>query len=198
MKYKEKLLSKYKIKSTDTVIFFIGEFKRTGGVSDLVKAFIRLNKKTNDTKLLLVGGGYSYDECMFLANQSEVRDNIIFEKRISYKFLRTYQDLAHIIICPDRDNSFSRMIIHLKFWDALSSNRIVLCSGFKPILEINKDEKLCINCKPSDFESLEKKLNYVVDNKKSLLKKFSTNRKYVENNFTYSSIRGNLLEIFNI
>ena len=88
------------------------------------------------------------------------------------------------------------MIIHLKVWDALSSNKIVLCSGFKPILEINKDEKLFVNFKPSSLKSLEEKLIYVFENKSSLLKKFSTNRNYVENNFTYSSINSNLLKIF--
>lgn len=193
---KQKLLSKYKIKRTDTVYFFIGEFKRTGGVTDLVRAFIKINNKIKDTKLLLVGGGYSYNECISLANQSDARNNIIFEKRIPYKYIRTYQDLADIIVCPDRDNSFSRMIIHLKVWDALSSNKIVLCSGFKPILEINKDEKLFVNFKPSSLKSLEEKLIYVFENKSSLLKKFSTNRNYVENNFTYSSINSNLLKIF--
>lgn len=196
MKFKQELLLKYKIKRTDTVYFFIGEFKRTGGVTDLVKAFIKLNNKIKGTKLLLVGGGYTYNECISLANQSDARNNIIFEKRIPYKYIRTYQDLTDIIVCPDRDNSFSRMIIHLKVWDALSSNKIVLCSGFKPILEINKDDKLLVNFKPSSLKSLEEKLIYVFENKSSLLNKFSTNRNYVENNFTYSSINSNLLKIF--
>tara|TARA_B110000003_G_C16540833_1_gene492680 strand:+ start:62 stop:1048 length:987 start_codon:yes stop_codon:yes gene_type:complete len=197
LQLKEKLISKYNFKSTDTVILFVGNFKRTGGVPDLVKTFIKINKKNKNSKLLLIGAGYTYDECISLANNSEVKGNIIFEKRIRYINLRTYQDLADIIVCPDRDNSFSRMIVHLKFWDALSSNKIVLCSGFNPILEINKDEKLCVNFKPSSLKSLEEKLSYVFENRSSLLKKFSTNRNYVENNFTYSSIRINLLEIFN-
>jgi len=195
---KDALISKFEIKKEETVILFVGEFKRTGGVPDLIKAFISLYKQNKNIKLILIGGGYTYNQCEKIAKENEARDSIIFHNRIPYNDLRTYQDIAQIIVCPDRDNSFSRMIIHLKFWDALYSGKIVICSAFPPILEINNDEKLCINFIPSDINSLIKKLEYCIANKIRLLEKYSINQDYTKINFTYTSLRPKLLRIFNI
>ena len=193
---KKTLISRFKINKEDTVILFVGEFKRTGGVQDLIKVFINLYNKNKKNKLILIGGGYTRNQCLRIVQDQEAKNNIIFHGRTPYKDLRTYQDMAHIIVCPDRDNSFSRMIIHLKFWDALVSDKIVLCSGFPPILEVNSNENLCINFTPSDLNSLEQKLNYCVENKQNLLKKYSSNQNYTKNNFTYASLRTKLCRIF--
>ena len=45
LELKDHLTEKYEIYNTETVILFVGNFKRTGGVPDLIKTFIKLYQR---------------------------------------------------------------------------------------------------------------------------------------------------------
>ncbi|WP_276504479.1 glycosyltransferase family 4 protein [Terrimonas pollutisoli] len=187
----QSLKQRFKISETDKVIFFAGVFKKTGGVPDLIRAISMLNDKR--LKLLLVGDGPTYKECEEII-QAQGMDNIYLAGRVPYKDLRTYQSIANIIVCPDRDNVYSQLIIHVKYLDALIAEKIVVNGAFESVKEINQDEKLSLMFIPSDVESLAKAIQRGLENESLLLKKYQGNIEYIRQHLTYSTAINVLLE----
>ena len=127
------------------------------------------------------------NECLSIVKEKNLSDKVIFIGRIPYDHLRTYQDLATIIVCPDKQNVYSELIIHVKYLNALISGKIVVNGSFKSVKEVNFNESLSINFRPSDVESLSASLKYCIDNLDKLKDKYCNNKKYAEDNLTYSS-----------
>lgn len=184
---KNNLIKKYSLTQKVKIILFSGVFKRTGGVPDLIKAFYKVSKNYNSAKLMLIGDGYTYKECNYLVNKYNLNNKVIFVGRIDYCDLSTYQDIADIIVCPDRMNIYSDLIIHVKYLDALKSGKIVINGSFKSVLEINENETLSLNFTPSNIKSLAKTLDMSLKKSDSLKIKFRKNKKIVTEKLTYRS-----------
>ncbi len=184
---KEKLLNDYEIKENDFVFLFVGGFKATAGVQDLINAFAFLLKERGNIKLLLIGRGAEVVHYSKLVNSLQINYYVRFIRPIPYSQLRTYQDLAHVIVCPDRLNIFSELIVHLKYFDALASGKVVINSSLKSINEINIDDKLSISFKHSDVMDLVKTMEYCINNYAWLVEKYSANKRIVAESLTYKS-----------
>ncbi len=183
---KKELVSKYNVKSDEKIIFFAGAFKKTGGVPDLILAFYNIVNEYN-TRLLIVGDGPTLEECLSIVKEKNLSDKVVFIGRIPYHHLRTYQNLSDIIVCSDKQNVYSELIVHVKYLDALISGKIVINGSFKSVKEVNVDESLSIDFKPSDVDSLSKSLRYAIDNFDSLKNKYRNNREFSAKNLTYTS-----------
>lgn len=183
---KSELLTKFNIKTDEKIIFFAGAFKKTGGVPDLILAFAKIVNNYN-ARLLIVGDGPTMGECISIVREKNIGDKVVFIGRIPYSHLRTYQDIADIIVCPDKQNVYSELIIHVKYLDALISGKIVINGSFKSVEEVNVNESLSINFKPSDIGSLTNAIQFAIENFDGLNKKFKNNKEYTTINLTYSS-----------
>ena len=184
---KQTLIKGFEINDDQKVIFFAGSFKKTGGVPDLIEAFNRIIPEHKNIMLLLIGDGPTMEECIHLVSNYNLQEKIIFVGRIPYDELRTYQDLADVIVCPDKQNMYSELIIHVKYLDALVSGKIVVNGSFKSVLEINKNESLSINFIPSNTVSLSDALNRSLFNLEKLNEKYSSNKSFVCEKLTYKS-----------
>jgi glycosyltransferase involved in cell wall biosynthesis len=183
---KKELETKFNRKPDEKIIFFAGAFKKTGGVPDLILAFNTIKNKYN-SRLFIVGDGPTMTECQTIVEQNNLKDKVIFIGRIPYHQLRTYQDLADVIVCPDKQNVYSELIVHVKYLDSLLSRKVVINGSFKSVQEINKDEFLSVNFKPSDVQSLSTAISYSLDHYASLLEKYKNNFDYVSKQLTYAS-----------
>lgn len=184
-KLKKQLQEKFKFMPDEKIIFFAGTFKKTGGVPDLILAFEKIVKQYN-TRLFIVGNGPTMQECLNIVNEKKLKDKVIFIGRIPYQQLRTYQDLATIIVCPDKQNVYSELIVHVKYLDSLISGKLVINGSFKSVKEINLDQILSVDFKPSDVESLASSLKYSLDNFEELNVKYRNNKEYTIQNLTYT------------
>ena len=183
---KERLIRKLDIKSEERIILFAGAFKMTGGVPDLIKAFQKVAGQEKNCRLLLIGDGPTYKECIEIA-QKEFTDRIIFLGRTKYDELTTYQDLADILVCPDKQNVYSQLIVHVKYLDALLSNKVVINGNFKSVLELNRKETLSIGFEPSNIESLASSINYCLSKLEVLKDRYQNNSNFVWKYLTYKS-----------
>lgn len=181
------LRSKFKISDNDNVIFFAGGFKYLGGIVDLVSAFSIVRDKLNGTKLFLIGDGEEYETVRKIIEVESLQDIVIQVKKIPYSHLRTYQELATVIVCPDKQNLYSNMILHLKYIDSLLSGKIVINGRFNAVCEINKNECLSVNFEPSNITDLANKIIYCIENKEFLESKYKGNIQYVKDNMLYES-----------
>ena len=183
---KQQLIQKYHCKPEEKIIFFAGAFKKTGGVPDLIAAFSAIVTKYN-TRLLIVGDGPTMNECLALVKENKLEDKVLFLGRIPYHHLRTYQDLADVIVCPDKQNVYSELIVHVKYLDSLMSGKVVINGSFKSVQEVNPNEMLSVNFKPSDLASLSQAICYSLDHYEELLARYKNNVSYVSQQLTYAS-----------
>lgn len=179
---------KLSILDEDKVILFAGAFKQTGGVPDLINAFKKVASNNNNVRLFLIGDGPTYSECFQFVKNNFLENRVEFIGRIPYNHLRTYQSLATIIVCPDKQNVYSELIIHVKYIDALISEKLVINGSFKSVAEVNPNEKLSINFEPSNVDSLANAMQYCLNNEHKLLEKYKNNKTFVQEQLTYKTV----------
>lgn len=184
---KERLQKELNLAPKDFVVLFVGTYKPTAGVEDLIQAFDLLHQDYPDSKLILVGQGPRKDKCLKLVSQLKCERNTSFIEHIPYMQLSTYQSLAHVIVCPDTDNLFSQYVIHVKYLDALTSGKLVINGNFESVKEINKDDLLSISFEPSNVRDLYEKLKLCKEQFESLMEKYKDVKEYAAQHFTYNS-----------
>lgn len=170
-----------------TIIAFAGSFKKLGGVPDLVKDFIELKRTHDDLMLMLLGDGETLDECKQLVTKSGVSASVLFLGRIPYELLQSYYYYADIVVCPDKKNNYSELIVHAKYYDALLSGKIVVVGNFASIIAINNNRKLSEIYSLASNYGLRKVLSSSIKNKSELLQDYHSNTEYVIKNFQYNN-----------
>ncbi len=189
---KSSLLKKLAIKDSEKLILFAGSFKVIDGVPDLIEAFYTVSRDQQNLRLILIGDGPTKNDCQLQVKSLGLDKSVIFVGRISYEMLSVFQDLAHIIVCPNRQNLFSELIIHVKYLDALASGKVVIGGAFKSVMEINRNEELSLLFKPSDIDSLTDVLRKSVVEYEELKTKYQHNICYIREKMTYSAFFNNL------
>lgn len=188
LELKNALKEQFQIQQDDFVFMFAGGYKRTAGVDDLIIAFKQLSLAYKNIKLILIGkegDSYTYENCRKLACDSD--KNIFFIDSIPYEKLYTYQNIANVVICPDKMNPYSNIIVHVKYLDALASGKLVINGSFESVMEINKNNFLSLTFEPSNIDSLRETMKNCIDNYNSLIIKYKDTEKYTRKNLTYSS-----------
>jgi glycosyltransferase involved in cell wall biosynthesis len=183
----EGINQKFNLNKEHFVILFAGGFKKTGGMTDLIEAVDRLLGKHPHIRLLLIGDGPVLEECQNMVVKKRREKEIMFVGRTAYHELRTYQEAADLLVCPDKQNVYSQLIIHVKYFDALVSGKLVINGSFNSVREVNPDDFLSVSFEPSDVQDLANKIEYCMENQDELRVKYKDVPQYVLDNFTYSS-----------
>jgi len=179
------------------VILFAGGFKKTGGMTDLIEAVDTLVKKYPHIRVLMIGDGPVLEECQQMVKRKLLDDIVHFVGRTRYEELRTYQEAADLLVCPDKQNVYSQLIIHVKYFDCLASGKLVINGSFPSVVDVNPNDQLSVSFEPSNIQDLANKIEYCMDHQESLEEKYKGNPQYVLDNFTYSAyLRKHRLEWF--
>lgn len=191
-KLRERLLYENNLSKSSKILFFAGTFKQMGGVSDLIDAVVQILRLGQyDIELVLVGAGEEEPLLRAKALASGFEEKIHFLGRCAYSDLRSYQSLADIIICPDRQHEYSDMIVHTKYYEALMSEKVVINSGSPEVLRINNEHALSLTFEPSNIDDLAGKIIYALCNFLTESKKCQSSGEKVLQNFTYQkTVRG--------
>lgn len=188
----QNLKKDFGIKESDFVFLFAGAYKETGGIQDLITAFDEVAIKHKQAKLILVGDGPTMEDCKKVAKTIINKDRLFFLGRQPYDYLPSFQEMSQVLVCPDRQNLFSDLIVHVKYLDALVSGKLVINGSFKSVLEINKKQPLSLLFKPSDVKDLSLKMNEAIENYNVLTEKFDGSKQYALQNLTYTNFIKNL------
>jgi glycosyltransferase involved in cell wall biosynthesis len=183
----ERIKAQYNLSEKNFVILFAGGFKKTGGMTDLIQAVGLLIQKQPHIRLLLIGDGPVLEECVRLVNTLDLNQYIHFVGRTKYDELRSYQEISDLLVCPDKQNTYSQLIVHVKYFDALAAGKLVINGSFPSVKEINPNDQLSISFTPSDVSDLANKINLCIENQSELEEKYKSTPEFVLNNFTYKS-----------
>jgi glycosyltransferase involved in cell wall biosynthesis len=187
--------NKYQINEKTKIVFFAGMFKYFGGVPDLVQAFLRIKDTYQDMKLLLIGDGEDYSIIEKLVKENKVEDKVILLGRVNYGELKSYQTLSDVIICPDKKHPISDMLIHTKYFDSLSSGKIVINCDTPAVREINSNEQLSLTFKASNISDLASKIIYAFDNMDILNDRYRKNTTFIADNYGYDTFVNSLITL---
>lgn len=183
-----KLRKQLDLNLNDFVFFFAGGYKPTAGVEDLICAFAKLSAINSNVKLILIGAGGNYNDCRNLVKKLSIENRVFFIEKVPYEQLITYQSVADVIVCPDRLNPYSELIVHLKYFDSLISGKIVINGSFESVKEINVDDFLSLSFEPSNQHSLFETMHLCTEKYIELTEKYSNTKEFACSNLTYSDV----------
>ena len=143
--------------------------------------------------MLLVGDGPTFESCRKLKEVQEHGDRIHLLGRQPYRYLSSFQALSNVLVCPDRQNLFSDLIVHVKYLDALSSGKLVINGRFKSVMEINETKELSLLFTPSDIDDLVTQMEKAIGNYQELSAQYSSSKNYTLQHLTYNAYIHNLM-----
>lgn len=154
----KEIRNKFNLLDRKKIIFFAGDFKKFGGVYDLVEAFYIVHKKEPNTKLFLIGSGQEEKRIGKFINDKHLKNEIIITKISTGRSFFTYQKIADIIICPDNQNYFNEIVPHVKLFDSLASGKPLVISDLKCLSKILDDFSGIELFKPGNISELAEKI----------------------------------------
>ena len=169
------------------VFMFVGSYKATAGTGDLIAAFSRLHAQNPHCRLVLIGDGAYRPEGERQAQQSGAAAAIQFLDPVPYAQLPAYYALAHVIVCPDRDNPFSQYVVHIKYLDALATGKLVINGAFRSVQELNASQPLSLLFQPSSVDDLHRTIEEACRHYPALRARYSGAAEQVKKMFTYAA-----------
>lgn len=161
----EDLRNSLGVDEEEKVIFFAGSFKKFGGVHLLAQAFKRVVSSVPKARLVLIGSGQMKEEVQNII--SDIQHKVTLIPKIDYEKLPVYQQLADVLVCPDVDSTYNRMVIHIKVFDCIRAAKPVVCPRL-PVL-VNHFEDSLLYFEPSNVPDLAETIKSAISEKEARL-----------------------------
>jgi glycosyltransferase involved in cell wall biosynthesis len=123
--------SKYKIKSEDTVLFFMGWLYSFSGLSEVADSIISETMNTS-FKLMIVGDGDLFNSLSELANSDE---RIILTGKVDYSEIPVLLSAADICILPAYNNKIMSNIVPIKLYEYMASSKPIISTLLKGVFQ---------------------------------------------------------------
>ena len=184
------------ISDNDNVVVFIGTIYPFAGLLELVSNFHIIEEKNPNTKLLIVGGGPSYDKLQKLVIKKKLNSKVILTNFQPQKELPKYISLADICINPFQINYVTNRILPTKILEYFACGKPVLSTPLYGTKELLPNENYGIlYSKSNNF--VETLANSLQDkNKLEELSKLGYS--YVKENHDWEVLTDKLLEKFQV
>ena len=154
------------ISENDNVIVFVGTIYPFAGLMELVNNFNVIENETQNVKLIIVGGGPSYDKLEKLVISKKLESKIILTNFIPQKEIPKYISLADICINPFEINYVTNRILPTKIIEYFACGKPVLSTPLSGTKELLPDEKYGILY--SDSQNFTKTLSTLLLDKNRL------------------------------
>ncbi|MBS3923056.1 MAG: glycosyltransferase [Nitrosarchaeum sp.] len=139
---KDMMLSKsLGISEYDDVVVFVGTIYPFSGLKELVLDFEKIKEQNSKIKLLIVGGGPSYDELQKLVIKKNLESQVILTDFKPQKEIPKYISLADLCINPFQINYVTNRILPTKILEYFACGKPVLSTPLSGTKEMLPDEK---------------------------------------------------------
>ena len=155
------LREKLGINKDDFVFSYVGRTSKEKNIKIIIDAFGDTFKNNNDVKLLIVGGGPSFDDLIDIANRYESTDNIIFTDWVPWEKTPLYYKASNVFINASKTETQG-----LTYIEALASGTPALVQKDEAIEGVVEEG---YNGYIFDgIDDLKSKMKYIYDNKKNI------------------------------
>ncbi len=182
------------ISDNDNIIVFIGTIYSFAGLIELVSDFDKIEKENPNTKLLIVGGGPSYDELQKFVTKKKLESKVILTNFKPQKEIPKYISLADICINSFQINYVTNRILPTKILEYFACGKSVLSTPLAGTKELLPDEKYGILY--SSSEDFAKTLSTLLLNKDRLKQLGRLACEYAQKNHDWKILSDQLLKKF--
>lgn len=173
------------------IFIFVGRVVKDKGVDELFEAFIKLNSKFTDTRLLIVGR--QENDLNPISNKSKeilrLNKNII---NVGYKNdIRPYLNAAHCLVLPSYREGFPQVILQAGCMEIPS-----IVSNIHGCNEIIKNKINGLLIQPKNTKSLYLAMKKIFSDKKLYIFLKNSSRKNISKKFSQAKFLYDLLNIY--
>lgn len=180
------LIDKYGLKNKK-VILYTGAISPLSGILYLIKAMKSINKKIENTSLLILGNGPLTSLVKDYISKNQL-NNVIFVGWILHEEIPRYHSIADVLVNPDVRCMQTELDAPTKLFEYLASGKPIVASNLKSIREVVGENAILVE--PENPEALADGILKVLTDEK-LAKKLGENGKKIAANYSWeeSSIK---------
>jgi len=160
----EEILSRHGLSLNNKVIIFVGGLDKAHyfkGIDYLIQAFMLVNQRMPETRLMIVGEGDLVEEYKSLAAQLQISDRIVFTGGVGHDDLPKYYNSADLGVLPSIDKSEAFGIVLI---EAMACAKPVVASNLAGVRSVVDEEENGYLSEPRNIDDLASKLNHLLVN----------------------------------
>jgi glycosyltransferase involved in cell wall biosynthesis len=180
--------------NNEYLILYLGQLHGGQYVKDFIEAANLVLQHQNDTKIMIVGGGYMLEEIKRLALNLNMEDRIIFTGSVSHDLVPQYIAAADICVAVFQDNDITRCKSPLKIAEYLASGKAIVASDVGEVRHMVLDVGMLV--KPGDIRDTAEKIIRLLKNEKLRLELGISARKRAEEKYNWKLSTENLLNAY--
>jgi len=161
------------------------------GVKYLIEAFAKINKKHDNTKLLIVGDGPLRVKLEELCESLNIKNKVIFTGGVPNSRVSHYLNMMDIFIMPSLSESFGVSIL-----EAESCMVPVVATDVGGIPEVVIDGLTGFLVKPGDSDALAEKLSTLIEDRELRERMGRCGRKFVIENYDWKDSVKQMYELY--
>ena len=182
--------------NNDHVIVFVGTIYPFSGLIELVFDFEKIEEQNPNIKLLIVGGGPSYDKLQKLVIKKKLESKVILTNFKPQKEIPKYISLANLCINPFQINYVTNRILPTKILEYFACEKPVISTPLAGTKELLPDESFGILYSTSkDFIKI---MSNLLSDENRLKQLGKQAYQYVQKNHNWDVLSDQLLEKFEL
>ena len=182
--------------NNDNVIVFVGTIYPFSGLIELVFDFEKIEEQNPNIKLLIVGGGPSYDKLQKLVIKKKLESKVILTNFKPQKEIPKYISLANLCINPFQINYVTNRILPTKILEYFACEKPVISTPLAGTKELLPDESFGILYSTSkDFIKI---MSNLLSDENRLKQLGKQAYQYVQKNHNWDVLSDQLLEKFEL
>lgn len=194
MEKDSKLAKSLGISSDDKVVVFMGTIYDFAGLDELVLKFSTLKNKFENIKLLIVGGGPSFETIRSLVKKLGLERDVIMTDFIPQQEIPKYISLSNICVNPFRINYVTERILPTKILEYLACKKAVLSTPLEGTKELLPNEDFGIVY--ADLDKFTEKLHELLSDDQKLQELGDRGYRFVRQNHDWDILSQMLLDKF--
>lgn len=185
------LQKKLDMNPNDKVILFVGTLFDFTGLSQVIRDFPKLLDRIPHAKLVIVGGGPSFNNLKKICADAHLEEHIMFTGFVNYQEIPTYINTSDLCINPFEVNYITDRIIPAKLIEYLACGKPVVSTPLK-----GAQEMLPSMASGVTYSGKDEFVDTIVSvlNNADLMKEMGERgREYVTQHYSWQSIANRLL-----
>ncbi|MEM6803680.1 MAG: glycosyltransferase family 4 protein [Bacteroidota bacterium] len=154
----EKIRSRYTIQAEEDMIGFVGSIQKWHGVDILIKGFAAISQDFPKARLLIVGGGESFEELQSLAKELGIYEKCIFTGNVPHHEVPSYIHFMDITVIANTNWYCSP----IKIFEYGALNKAIIAPDKSAVRDVMEDNKHGVLIEPNT-ESLSKAMRTLLE-----------------------------------